>query len=499
MIATNQSVKQRKEDEESGKNYMKFGGDTFWLMSEDELVDSFGKYHPELSKNLIQEMINASEDFADRCEDFSYDKSPKIPKATDSPQEAEAIIRDWCEEGLARIGKQSDAKYLERLEHEISVMRKLNVLDYFVIVGDMVRWAKDQGIRVGAGRGSAAGSLVNYLSRITAIDPIGYDLIFERFLNEYRTELPDIDIDFQDDRRDEVKAYLKSKWGEDYVVDIGAFQSFGHKGVIQDVGRVLNLPYMELKKATDDIPQASKIFGVDLRDISNSIPSVGSLFEKYPELEKHCMRLFGQMKAQSKHAAAVVVTDRPAHDLIPMMRSKEEGMVTQWGERGNAQLISPNGFLKIDCLAVDELSVQQETIDLIKERHGEPTQLPADFTELAPKEIMRLHSIYNAYYARARWMLAVTSNKLSNVLHLRDAEYRRSYREISDSAEDKKPTKDYIDSLARQDVAYVDYDNKAKLYSQDVEAYKALTEIYGKDVDRLSREWTMRQDEENRR
>jgi DNA polymerase III subunit alpha len=370
MISTNTSVKQRKEDEEAGKNYMKFAGDTFWLMSEDELTESFGKYHPDIPKTTVEQMINNSEYIAEKCEDFNYDKSPKIPKATRSEGDARRILDEWCIDGLNRIGKQEDREYRERLEHELSVIQKLGVSDYFVIVGDMVRWAKAQGIRVGAGRGSAAGSLVNYLIGITALDPIGYDLLFERFLNEYRTELPDIDIDFQDDRRDEVKDYLKSKWGDDHVVDVGAFQAFGHKGVIQDVGRVLNLPYIEIKRATDDIPQPSKLFGLSLKDVANNIPSVARLFKKYPELEKHSLRLFGQMKGQSKHAAAVIVTDQPASELIPMMRSKEEGMVTQWSERGNAQLISPYGFLKIDCLATNGLTNQQKTIKLVKERHG---------------------------------------------------------------------------------------------------------------------------------
>lgn len=132
--------------------------------------------------------------------------------------------------------------------------------------------------------------------------------------------------------------------------------------------------------------------------------------------------------------------------------------------------------------------------------HGEPTQMPSDFTELSAKEIMRLHAQYNAYFGRARWMLAIVSNRLSNVIHLRDAEYRRAYREISDAArkKDEKLTKDYIDSLAREDTAYIDYDNKARLHNEDVVAYKALVEIYSGNVDRLSREWTMRQDEEKR-
>ena len=382
MISTNSSFKKRKEDEEAGKNFMQFSGDTFWLMDSTELANSFGDYHPDLKVDDVWVMIENSEYIAERCEDFNYDKSPKIPKATRNASEAKGILEQWCEEGLIRIGKQKDNEYRKRMESELAVIDKLGVSDYFVIVGDMVRWAKSQGIRVGAGRGSAAGSLVNYLIGITAIDPIGYDLLFERFLNEYRTELPDIDIDFQDDRRDEVKDYLKAKWGADYVVDIGAFQSFGHKGVIQDVARVMNLPYIEVKRATDDIPQASKLFGMDLRDVANNIPSVGKLFAKYPDLEKHCMRLFGQMKGQSKHAAAVIVTDQPASELIPMMRSKEDGMVTQWSERGNAQLISPYGFLKIDCLATNGLTNQQKTIELVEQRHGvkidfeDPEQFP---------------------------------------------------------------------------------------------------------------------------
>lgn len=132
--------------------------------------------------------------------------------------------------------------------------------------------------------------------------------------------------------------------------------------------------------------------------------------------------------------------------------------------------------------------------------HGEPSPMPLDFTELGDKQLRKLHGEYNAYLARARWMLAVMSNKLSNAIHLRDAEYRRAYREISDQGriKEEKFTKDYIDSLAREDDAYIDFDNKAKLHGENVVSYKALVEIYGGNVDRLSREWTMRQDEEKR-
>jgi DNA polymerase-3 subunit alpha len=339
-----------------------------WLSSSDEIYAMFRGYHQDLPDEFIYESIKNTAEISNRIEHIEIDKSPKIPKATKSLEDAERILREWCEEGLERIGKAEDNIYLARLETEFEVLRKLKVLDYFVIVGDMVRWAKDSGIRVGPGRGSAAGSLINYLIRITAIDPIGYGLLFERFMNEYRTEIPDIDIDFQDDRRDEVKDYLRHKWGDDYVVDIAAFQSFGLKAAIKDVARVLGVPYAEADRATKSIPD--KTWGLTLEDLAEQLPEVNKLFSEYPDLQRHATRLQGQIKGLSRHAAAVVVTDRPAQDVIPMMQAKDGGMVTQWSERANGQLIAPYGFLKIDCLATDALTVQDKTIKLIKERHG---------------------------------------------------------------------------------------------------------------------------------
>ncbi len=370
------AIKMRAKDWEYGTL------DTTYLMSDVELKETFIEHHPDLPESYIDEMISNTSEIANRCEDFNYDKSPKVPRATETPAEAESILREWSEQGLVRIGKQNDQQYIDRLEEEISVIKKLGVLDYFVIVGDMVRWAKSEGIRVGPGRGSAAGSLLNYLVGITAIDPIGYDLLFERFLNEYRTELPDIDIDFQDNRRDEVKQYLVKKWGKDHVVDIAAFQSFALKSAIQDVCRVLKVPYQIAKKATDQIPDTTKTFGEDLEDIEARIPAVKELFKEYPEVRKHAVRLHGNIKGTSKHAAAVILTDQPVNDLIPTMMSKDGGVVTQWSERANAQLISPYGFLKIDCLSTDALTVQDIAIKAIKERHGieinfeDPKQFP---------------------------------------------------------------------------------------------------------------------------
>lgn len=380
--------KGKKEGEEEVEKGWGTAYPTNWLYSEEEMYQLFMVHHSSLSPDAVLEAIKNTVVFADKCEHYSLDKSPKIPKATRSTLEAERILREWCVEGLKRIGKMDDQVYLDRLEEELDMLRLLKVMDYFVIVGDMVRWAKDQGIRVGPGRGSAAGSLVNYLIKITAIDPIGYNLLFERFLNEYRTEMPDIDIDFQHDRRDEVKAYLINKWGSDHVVDIAAFQSFGFKGVIKDVCRAMNISYGEAEIATRDIPDAPKLFGVTFEMLERMTPSVKAIFDKYPELKKHCYRLHGQMKGQSVHAAAVIVTDKPAIDLIPMMRQKSGEMATQWSERANAQLISPYGFLKIDMLVTDALTVQANCIKLIEQRHGvkidfeDPMQFPVTASPL---------------------------------------------------------------------------------------------------------------------
>jgi len=368
MIQTGQSNKTREQREDAAKDIFKFSGNTYWLMSEEELTEQFVNFHPEIPGIYIEQAIDNTSYIADKCEHFSIDKSPKIPKATKSPLAAEILLRRWCKEGLERIGKVGNQEYLNRIEEELGVMRKLGVLDYFVIVADMVRWAKDQGIRVGPGRGSAAGSLVNYLVRVTSVDPIGYGLLFERFLNDYRTELPDIDIDFQDDRRDEVKQYLHEKYGDEYVVNVASFQSFKPRAAIQEVARVLNVPSNKVRRATDAIPD--KIFEENIESLAATIPALKSFLEEFPQVRTHATRLEGQISRQSQHPAAVIITDRPAIDIIPMMQSKDGGMVTQWSERANAQLISPYGFLKIDCLSTDALTMQQLTIDKIRERTG---------------------------------------------------------------------------------------------------------------------------------
>jgi DNA polymerase-3 subunit alpha len=380
LIGQNKTIAQQSVDAD-GKEY---GGiPTTYLMSADELRDSFAA-QKALMPGEVEKAIECSLEIADRCEHIVIDKTPKIPKATSSLMEAEVILRKWCEEGLERTGKKHNDLYRDRVDHELKVMRKLKMFDYFIIMGDAIRWAKSEEplpsvklldphakkkpIRVGPGRGSAGGSLVCYLSRITAMDPIGYNLLFERFLNEYRTEIPDVDIDLQHDRRHEVITYLIEKWGPDYVIDVAAFQSFGLKAAVQDVARVLGISYPETKKATDVIPKIT--YGESLESMEQQYPVLHAYFEKHPDVATHAKRLQGQIKGSSKHPAAVIITNVPAEEVIPLMRSKDGSVVTQWSERANAQLLSPYGFLKYDFLVTDALTSQAQSIELIRERHG---------------------------------------------------------------------------------------------------------------------------------
>jgi DNA polymerase-3 subunit alpha len=416
MINTGQSQKKRKKAEEESKDVMRFDATTFWMMSDEEVRESF-MTQGALSASDVEEAMANTQLLADSIESFQIDKTPKVPRAAKDEADAERILREWCMEGLERVGKTKNKVYIDRMDEEIEMFRKLGVLDYFVIIGDMVRWAKSdkplpsvkkedpfakkRPIRVGAGRGSAGASLVLYLTRVTAMDPIGYDLLFQRFMNEFRTELPDVDIDFAHTRRDEVRQYLIETYGQDHVADVISFQSFGMKSVIQAVTRVFDedIQYAEGIRATGDLDDysAPEMAALDLESAA-SLPGHERLAgwrDKYPSQWKHACRLEGQIKGQSKHAAAVVITDEPIVNLMPTMRAKDGSIVTQWSARANAELVSKYGFLKIDLLATEGLTVQQECIDLIKERHGitidfeDPKQFPEVETPVGEATVVR--------------------------------------------------------------------------------------------------------------
>jgi DNA polymerase III subunit alpha len=378
MSRTGQSVKTRAKAEERGEDYMAFSGDTFFLMSRAEVMREFKRNHPNLPRAHVEAAVDGAVDIAASVEAFEVDKTLKVPVAKQVLGDAELLVRDWCEEGLVRVRKKSHPVYRKRMEREIRVLRNAGVMDYIAIIGDMVRWAKSQGILVGAGRGSAAGSLVAYLSRITAIDPIGHGLLFERFLNEDRKEMPDIDIDFQHNRRQEVVDYLKRTWGADHVANVAAFQTFGMRTAIQASARVLCVPYEDVTSVTktfeESVEQVSGQEGegdVRLEHIVTVNEKLKKFSKDYPLCWKHALRLEGQVKAQGKHPAGVVITDKALSEYMPTQRSSGGQLVTAWSERASFPIITEFGFLKIDVLALDDLTIKAHAAEVLKQTSGE--------------------------------------------------------------------------------------------------------------------------------
>jgi DNA polymerase III subunit alpha len=349
-----------------------------WMPSEEEVVEGYALNHTSLTKQTVLDAIEQSQKIADSVEPFEIDKSIKIPKGAPSKKESEKILEDWSREGIKRIGKDGDEEYEQRLSRELNTLSEMGVADYFVIVGKMVRWARSEGIRISSGRGSAAGSLICYLIKITTIDPIKHNLLFERFLNENRKGLPDIDLDFEHERRDEVKKWLAKQYGADHVSDIVSLQTYGAKSALKEMARVYNIPFAEINTVTKVIPEAKDVGG------AANIPPLDMLRKQYgvldkfanqnPDVWKHAIRIESHTKGLSTHAAGVVVTDKPIIEYMPLMQGKS-GIVTGWSDTAEFPVISDYGFLKIDILGLDGLTKQGNTVRLISEKWGKEIDL----------------------------------------------------------------------------------------------------------------------------
>ncbi|MBU2028635.1 DNA polymerase III subunit alpha, partial [Patescibacteria group bacterium] len=263
-------------------------------------------------------------------------------------------------------GKTIDPKYRERMEYELSVVEKTGFASYFLIVQDFVNWAKNQGIVVGPGRGSAAGSFVSYLIGITNIDPIKHDLLFERFLNPERISMPDVDMDFADDRRDEVLDYVRKKYGNDHVAQIITFGTMAARAAIRDAGRALGLPYDFCDKTAKAIPMFSSIEGAlqeakDFKDLYASGPDAKKLIDSAKRLE-------GVARHASMHACGVVITKEPVTEYTPLQRiiGKSEGTVTQYSSSTKSSFVEKIGLLKMDFLGLKNLTIIQNTLRIVR-------------------------------------------------------------------------------------------------------------------------------------
>jgi len=316
----------------------------------------------------VPEAISNSQSIVDKCNleiKLGETQLPhfEVPEGFND----KSYLRHLTEIGLAKkFGTNPDPKYLERMEYELGVVEKTGFASYFLIVQDFVNWAKDQGIVVGPGRGSAAGSFVSYLIGITNIDPIKHDLLFERFLNPERISMPDVDMDFADDRRDEVLDYVRKKYGNDHVAQIITFGTMAARAAIRDAGRALGLPYDFCDKTAKAIPMFSSIEGAlaeakDFKDLYQSSPDAKKLIDSAKRLE-------GVARHASMHACGVVITKEPVTEYTPIQRiiGKSEGMVTQYSSSTKSSFVEKIGLLKMDFLGLKNLTIIQNTLRIVR-------------------------------------------------------------------------------------------------------------------------------------
>ncbi len=332
---------------------IKFEGEEFYLKSKDEMSSLFGDL-PEAITNTCEVV-----------EKISYTLPPYTPRLPRHPlpepftSQAE-YLKHLVNKGLTkRYGLLLPAGAAERVEYELSIINSMGFEGYFVIVADFVNFAKERDIPVGTGRGSSSGSLVSYALNITNIDPLKYGLFFERFLNPSRIALPDIDIDFCYNRREEVINYLREKYGEKSVAQIITFGTMKARGAIRDVGRVLSIPLNEVDRIAKRIP-----FGSSLKSALEDVPELKNLYQsegKYRELMDLSLRVEGRPRHPSTHAAGVVIYEGDITDLVPLQTSNT-GLLTQY----DMSSLEALGLLKIDILGLRTLTVMKETEDLIR-------------------------------------------------------------------------------------------------------------------------------------
>jgi DNA polymerase-3 subunit alpha len=335
---------------------MKYDTKDIYIKSAEQMVELF-KDIPEAVENTlrIEEMCNFNlETGVNHMPEFPIPEGKSLNSHLDS--------LTW--EGMERRVKNIDNLYKERLEYELDVIKKMGFPGYFLITHDFVKYAKNQKIPVGPGRGSAAGSLVAYSLGITDLDPLKYDLLFERFLNPDRVSMPDIDIDFCYDRREEVINYMRDRFGHDSVTQIITFNKLKARAVIRDVGRVLEVPIKETDRIAKLVPEELGIKLPQALKKSPELKQASELDEVHTKLFDYSLVLEGMNRNAGKHAAGLVIAPGKLTDYIPLYKSAKDGSVTS---QYDMKAIEDVGLIKFDFLGLRTLTVIQEAIDLIKE------------------------------------------------------------------------------------------------------------------------------------
>src|ERR1700719_4126402 len=356
---------------------MRFATDQFYFKTAQEMAQVFGELPEALERTAtIAERCNLRiEAVKNSFPDF------KIPEGHTLDTYFERVVREGFAgrvpflEALSKQGRLRKplAEYERRLSAEIKMIAQMRYQGYFLIVWDFIRYARAQGIPVGPGRGSAAGSLASYALRITDVDPLEYDLLFERFLNPERVSLPDIDIDFCMRRRGEVIEYVTGKYGRSNVAQIITFGTMAAKAAIKDVGRAMDLPYGEVDRIAKLVPAQ---LNITLEEALKQAPQLKSLIDgdaRYTDLMEVAKRLEGLARHASTHAAGVVISPEPLTDLLPVYKTNRDEITTQYDMKGLERL----GLLKMDFLGLTTLTVLSDTVRLVAMNRGVTLNLEA--------------------------------------------------------------------------------------------------------------------------
>ena len=358
----------------SDENRMRYEGGQYYCKSEEQMRQLFP---------YALEAIDNTAKIASRCHvdiEFGVTKLPKYP--VPEPFTSWEYLQKLCNEGLERHYTENLDSLRERLNYELHVIKTMGYVDYFLIVWDFIHFARSNDIMVGPGRGSAAGSLVSYCLGITNIDPIRYNLLFERFLNPERVSMPDIDIDFCFERRQEVIDYVVEKYGKEQVVQIITFGTMAAKGVIRDVGRVLDYPYAFCDKIAKMIPME---LNMTITKALNMNPELKQLYEDDPQVTKLIdlsLRLEGLPRHSSMHAAGVVISQKPVDEYVPLSKATDDSITTQFTMTTLEEL----GLLKMDFLGLRTLTVIQNAIKNIEKSRG--IKIDIDNIDFDDKEVL---------------------------------------------------------------------------------------------------------------
>ena len=384
LVATNDAHYLKKEDAynhevllciQTGKRMtdedrMRFETDELYVKSPEEMIEYFSGI-PDAIENTVK--------IAEKC-NVEFEFGHTILPNYDVPEGFEThydYLKKLTDDGMIkRYGEEIPEDIIQRKEYELSVIKKMGYVDYFLIVWDYINYAKSNGIPVGPGRGSGAGSIVAYAIGITDIDPIKYNLIFERFLNPERISMPDFDVDFCYERRQEVIDYVGRKYGQDHVSQIITFGTMSARMVIRDVGRALDLPYAEADKLAKMIPNELHI---TIKKAMEQNKELAQIYEQEPEIKKMldiAMALEGMPRQASTHACGIVITKEPVDTYVPLYY-REGAISTQYIMTTLEEL----GLLKMDFLGLRTLTVIQDTKDLIKKTRGIDVEFDKDMND----------------------------------------------------------------------------------------------------------------------